>query len=127
MKLSSVLAELQQHQFTAARLRALAEERRLRTELRKKLLDLALLLDQYECWLDQHQLEDANRLLDFAATALRRTNPGQVPCLAIAGFWLDGFAEMTPQEQDLLAAIVPFCQSATLAFCLENESAEPSS
>ena len=37
-------------------------------------------------------------------------------------FWLDGFAEMTPQELDLLAAILPFCKRATLAFCLENES-----
>ena len=28
---------------------------------------------------------------------------------------------MTPQELDLLAAVVPFCDRATLAFCLENE------
>ena len=30
---------------------------------------------------------------------------------------------MTPQELDLLAAILPFCEHATLAFCLENEPA----
>ena len=35
--------------------------------------------------------------------------------------WLDGFAEMTPQEHALLAAVIPFCQGATLAFCLETE------
>jgi ATP-dependent helicase/nuclease subunit B len=34
---------------------------------------------------------------------------------------------MTPQELDLLAAVVPFCGRATLAFCLENESAAETS
>src|ERR1039458_2931063 len=34
---------------------------------------------------------------------------------------------MTPQELDLLAAILPFCGRATLAFCLENEPAAANS
>ena len=29
---------------------------------------------------------------------------------------------MTPQELDLLAAVLPFCERATLAFCLENRA-----
>ena len=41
--------------------------------------------------------------------------------MVLAGLWLDGFAEMTPQELDLLAALAPFCQQMTLAFCLENQ------
>ena len=45
----------------------------------------------------------------------------------VNSLWLDGFAEMTPQELDLLAAILPLCERATLAFCLENEpKADPS-
>ncbi|HKQ38649.1 MAG TPA: PD-(D/E)XK nuclease family protein, partial [Verrucomicrobiae bacterium] len=36
------------------------------------------------------------------------------------GLWMDGFAEMTPCEVDLLASIVPHCEHATLAFCLDH-------
>ena len=41
--------------------------------------------------------------------------------------WLDGFAEMTPQELDLLAAILPFCENATLAFCLDESGEKENS
>src|SRR5208282_2367880 len=44
----------------------------------------------------------------------RTPNPGP----QIQSLWLDGFAEMTPQELDLLAALLPHCDRATLAFCL---------
>ena len=54
LELSTVLAELQQHQFTAATLRGLAQNKKLRPELHDKLLDLALLLDNYEQWLRKH-------------------------------------------------------------------------
>lgn len=114
--LSQLLRELQQHQITPEKLRALVEEKKLRAELRDKLFDLALLHENYSSWLAENKLQDANCLLDFATEALRDE-------FRISGLWLDGFAEMTPQELDLLAAIVPFCESATLAFCLD-ESAE---
>ncbi len=47
--------------------------------------------------------------------------------LQITGLWLDGFAEMTPQEINLLHAVLPFCSAATLAFCLDSapETAPP--
>ena len=45
----------------------------------------------------------------------------------LSGLWLDGFAEMTPQELELLAAVVPRCEHATLAFCLEAEPREDAS
>ena len=38
--------------------------------------------------------------------------------------WLDGFAEMTPQELTLLAALAPFCEKLTLAFCLDPEQTD---
>ncbi|MGB7767998.1 MAG: PD-(D/E)XK nuclease family protein [Verrucomicrobiia bacterium] len=119
-QLSRLLGELQQHQFTLAKLRALAARLGERRELQDKLHDLALLGDAYARWLAEHGLQDGNRLLDTAAEALHSKSAiGHRP-LAISGLWLDGFAEMTPQELDLLAALLPHCQRATLAFCLES-------
>ena len=129
-QLSQLLGELQQHQFTPAKLRALAQRENLSRELRDKLHDLALLHEAYASWLAEHELQDANRLLDFATEALKKS----VKCeersasavftshfpLLTSHLWLDGFAEMTPQELNLLAAILPFCENATLAFCLDE-------
>ena len=120
---AALLGELQQHQFTPARLRALADRlRRMRRELRDKLHDLALLLRSL-CPLAGRgtNCRTPNSLLDFATDALRQ-NP-RIPAFQHSGFpelWLDGFAEMTPQELDLLAAVLPYCDRATLAFCLET-------
>src|SRR5439155_22393570 len=103
--------------------RSFAQNKNLRTELRDKLDDLALLLENYSGWLTENKLQDSNRLLDFATDALRSKSAIRDSRFTIQQLWLDGFAEMTPQELDLLAAILPFCESATLAFCLD-ESAE---
>ncbi len=65
-ELGALLAELQQHQFTPARLRELAARGNLRREFRDKLHDLALLHEAYTSWLAEHELNDANHLLDFA-------------------------------------------------------------
>ncbi|HTX21579.1 MAG TPA: PD-(D/E)XK nuclease family protein [Candidatus Aquilonibacter sp.] len=130
-QLSQLLRELQQHQIAPAKLRVLAQNKNLRAELRDKLADLALLHENYSGWLAENELQDANRLLDVATEALKKSVKCEVrsagaavtshfPLLA-SHLFLDGFAEMTPQELDLLAAIVPFCENATLAFCLESE------
>jgi ATP-dependent helicase/nuclease subunit B len=37
----------------------------------------------------------------------------------IEGLWVDGFAELTPQELELLAGLMTHCGQATLTFCLE--------
>ncbi len=120
-ELGTLLAELQQHQFSPAKLRALAEEIKMRRELRDKLHDLALLSEKYADWLREHELQDANNLLDFAAAALRGNFRFPLSAFCFSGLWLDGFAEMTPQELALLAAVVPLCERVTLAFCLETE------
>jgi ATP-dependent helicase/nuclease subunit B len=70
-QLSQLLSELQQHQFTPAKLRALSARPNLRRELQDKLHDLALLLDTYKHWLAKHELRDTNRLLDVATETLR--------------------------------------------------------
>jgi len=126
-ELGGQLAELQQHQFGPTRLRTLAANDSLRPELRDKLNDLALLLDKYADWLKKHTLQDANNLLDFATARLRSESNPRQSGLQIEQIWMDGFAEMTPQEHALLAAIIPFCQQATLAFCLETEPTPTSS
>ena len=119
-ELGTQLAELQQHQFTPAKLRSLAQNKKVRAELRDKLDDLALLLENYTSWLAEHELLDANCLLDFATAALRDEFKIKYSKLKIQNLYLDGFAEMTPQEMNLLAAVVPFCESATIAFCLDE-------
>jgi ATP-dependent helicase/nuclease subunit B len=121
--LSQLLRELQQHKITPEKLRVLAEKKNLRAELRDKLNDLALLRENYSGWLAENKLQDANHLLDFATDGLRAEFRIPNSEFRISRLWLDGFAEMTPQELDLLAAIIPFCENATLAFCLD-ESAE---
>jgi len=126
-ELSALLNEFQQQQLAPAGLRALAAENDLRRELRDKLHDLALLHETYTDWLTEHALRDANRLLDFATDALRNEFKVKNSKLKIEHLWLDGFAEMTPQELDLLAAVMPFCTNATLAFCLDEPDTEENS
>jgi ATP-dependent helicase/nuclease subunit B len=122
-EVSRLLNEFQQNQLLPLKLRAFVENKNLRAELRDKLRDLALLHERYSEWLVENKLQDASCLLD-AATEMLRANSSN-PALRFSALWLDGFAEMTPQELDLLAAIVPFCERATLAFCLD-ESADTS-
>ena len=120
-ELGGQLAELQQQQFSPARLRALAGNDKLRPELRDKLYDLALLAEKYADWLAQHELQDVNCLLDIATERLRAAINQRNGPVIIDQLWMDGFAEMTPQEHALLAAVMPFCRQATLAFCLDTE------
>ena len=137
-QVSQLLNEWQQHQYTPAKLRALSQQTGLGRELQLKLRDLALLLGAYEDWLGERGLQEGNRLLDAATESLKTKPrsptsngaPGALPSsishppssLRISGLWLDGFAEMTPQELDLLAAILPHVERAVLAFCLDSES-----
>jgi ATP-dependent helicase/nuclease subunit B len=122
-ELGRLLNELQQHQITPAKLRALAQRNDLHRELRAKLQDLALLVEKYTDWLREHELQDGNHLLDFAADALHSQSAIHGSRFTIQHLWLDGFAEMTPQELDLLAAVIPACDRATLAFCLDESGA----
>ena len=126
-ELGAQLAELSEHSFTPAKLRTIAALPGLPRELQHKLQDLALLLEKYSEWLIQHQLQDASELLTLATAALREAARTTDPRVRIEGLWLDGFAEMTPQELGLLAAAMPFCDRATLAFCLVSEPAAEAS
>lgn len=113
-QLSQRLRECQRHHLTPDRLETLARSTELHPTLRAKLHDLALMARAYGDWLRAHDLRDAEALLAAAAEALL-TAPRR---LGMAGLWLDGFAELTAQELELLAALLPHCERATLAFCL---------
>ncbi len=121
-QLSGELRELQRHQLTTAKLRELSANASLPEVLRRKLHDLGLLLDAYTNWLSDHRLRDVDCLLGIAAEQLKTNVATQA--LSIDGLWLDGFAEMTPQELELLTAIAPHCGEVTLAFCLDREQAK---
>ena len=122
-QVSLLLREFQRHHLSPTRLDSLAARPDLASHLHDKLHDLALLLRAYADWLKSHDLRDANDLLDAATVTLRTPHSA----LRVSALWLDGFAEMTPQELELLAAVLPFCERATLAFCLEREpQSEPS-
>lgn len=123
-QLGGLLRELQRHQLGPERLAQLSEHAGLTPPLQAKLHDLALLLRAYQDWLKQQGLQDPNRLLDLATAELRRQNSKPGAPLRFGGLWLDGFAEMTPQELDFLAALAPQCEHATLAFCLEGRPRE---
>ncbi|MBM3875509.1 MAG: hypothetical protein FJ386_02170 [Verrucomicrobia bacterium] len=116
-QLSALLRELQRHQLAPEDLRTLGAK--CPPTLGAKLADLATLLRAYRGWLDHARLHDADSLLDLATVALRKAAPE--PPFRIPRLWLDGFAEMAPQELDLLAALAPFCERATLAFCIADD------
>lgn len=87
--------------------------------LSAKLHDLACVLEAYQEWLRAHRLHDTDSLLSLAAEALEQASAA--PELRLGGLWLDGFAQMTPQERRLVVAVLRRCPRATLAFCLEAE------
>ncbi len=122
-QLNRLLRELQRYHLTPDRLEGLIGKVSGSRHLEDKLHDLALLLRAYLDWLKEHGLQDTDCLLDLATAALADRQAPIKSTFCFEHLWLDGFAEMTPQELDLLAAVVSRCERATLAFCLEDKSA----
>jgi ATP-dependent helicase/nuclease subunit B len=123
-QLSGLLRELQQQRLSAEALLHLTDYPGASAPLRDKLHDVALLLRFYREWLHTNGLHDSEELLDAAAQTLRDGPKARDGIGGGIQLWLDGFAEMTPQELNLLAAFVPLCGRATLAFCLESAPTE---
>jgi ATP-dependent helicase/nuclease subunit B len=123
-QLSQLLRELQQYHLTPPRLEKLATEVGETNRLNAKLRDLASILRAYSEWLMTHQLQDADSLLDLAAAVLKDSQISNFK-FQIGGLWLDGFAQMTPQERQLVAAVVQCSEQSTLAFCLDTEPHQP--
>lgn len=120
-QLSEMLREFQRHGHTPERLAGLSARWPGERGLGGKLRDLSLLARAYREWLAAHQLHDAQSLPDHALDALHGAAHSQAPRarLDFEALWLDGFAELTPQELALLAAVIPFSDEAHLAFCLD--------
>ena len=126
-ELSRQLREFQEQGVTPSDLEQGADQPGVPRTLAGKLRDTAHLARAYAAWLQTQGLTDPDLLLDTAAAALQTARRiGRTP--AISGVWLDGFAEMTPQELHLLTEVVAAAGRATLAFCLEDlpgETVEP--
>lgn len=118
-ELSRWLRELQQQQVTPQRIQDAAQAVGEKEALAAKLHDTALLFEAYQQWLKDHALADADQFLPAATKKLRQRWQEGAP-LSIGGLWMNGFAELTPQEVDFLAALAPHCQQMTLAFCLDH-------
>jgi ATP-dependent helicase/nuclease subunit B len=111
-ELSLLWRELCEHNLGPAGLSE-AARRVSNPRLAAKLRDLAAIFGDYEEWLAAQRLRDGDELLDLAAEAA-----AALP--EIGGLWLDGFAQMTPQERRLLTAVLRKSANATLAFCLPS-------
>ncbi len=118
-QLSLVLAEFQRHGLAPASLTALAATIKGNDALGFKLQDLALLLQDYLDWLERHQLQDNERLLAAAAGLLSADAKGH-QAFHVGQIWVDGFAQLDPQEIELLTSLVAHCDKATLTFCLDQ-------
>ncbi len=120
-EIGQLLQDLARHQLNADALKSLASRSDLTPSLQKKLADLEILSRRYRDWLDHNQLKDPECLLELATEQVRRLGPleaTQHP-FWIDQLWLDGFGEMTPQELDLVTAVVRHTREATIAFCLD--------
>ncbi|MBU6401605.1 MAG: PD-(D/E)XK nuclease family protein, partial [Verrucomicrobia bacterium] len=144
-QLSELLREFQRYHWSPAVLDKLVQDLPADRPLANKLRDFSRLFEAYRAWLRAAGLQDADHLLDVAVEALGELPspepaatgvPGDDPSLTpsrmgaggnqsptgfrLAGLWLDGFAEMTPQELDLLAVVARCSDTVTLAFCLDR-------
>jgi ATP-dependent helicase/nuclease subunit B len=130
--LSEVLGELQRQKIGPEALLNMADPGAGDERLNDKLHDLALLLDGYLGWLRDRQLQDHLALLDLATSTLQALPPDNAADptgLAdrenlFDGLWLDGFAELTVQELELLTELVTRSRRSTLAFCLPSTTTD---
>jgi ATP-dependent helicase/nuclease subunit B len=118
-QLSKVLRELQRSGTAPEQLHALSVSGPTSELLSGKLHDLALLLKAYHQWVAGHGLQDQDELLIRAAAELAAARKSSRPLPKFGGLWMDGFAEMTSPEMNLLVELLPLCADSTLAFCLD--------
>ncbi len=128
-EIGSLLLDFQRHQIGEDYLQSLLSRPDLSKNLTRKLHDLALITQSYREWLAQSHLKDSEVLLELATQTLQTLSEhgATQPVFRIEELWLDGFAEMTPQEQTLLSTIIPHCARVNLAFCLDPKDLDSSS
>ncbi len=93
--------------------------------LRRKIHDLAVLLDEYQSWIKSKKILDTDHSLDQVIQAVRdwhRSHPQQT---LIQQIWLDGFTDLPPQHFELLSALADVTEQMTFAVCINtNELGE---
>lgn len=116
--LARAVAELRAHRVGSTQL---SEQRRLLLEagdphplLDQKLHDLALVMDRYEEYLGEG-VTDPDDLLHGAAARLPA-----LEALQGAHLWLDGFSGFTPQEYEVLAALLQVARRVSVALCVDG-------
>jgi ATP-dependent helicase/nuclease subunit B len=117
-QLSVLLREFQRNQVTPELLASMAGNTQNNLTLSSKLEDLSTILRDYMDWANQQGWQDADFLLTAATNRLAAATGGKQPFPRIAGLWVDGFSEWSLQELELLAALIPHCEHATITFCL---------
>jgi ATP-dependent helicase/nuclease subunit B len=123
-QLSLLLRELQSARVFPSKLRDILQSGKSNPVLDGKLHDLAIIQEAYREWLKRHRLQDADSLLEIASTTLAQADSPRQSGRSfpqVQSLWMDGFAQITEQELELLAALIPHCQRATIAFCIESE------
>ncbi|HZR17015.1 MAG TPA: PD-(D/E)XK nuclease family protein [Verrucomicrobiae bacterium] len=115
-QVNETLKQLQHAALDLEQLHALAARLGHSPGVQSKLHDLAVLLKAYQAWLSDHSLQDQEALLRTAAEALR-CHPHS---FRLEALWVDGFAEFSELELELLASIAPSCEAATFTFCLDR-------
>ena len=119
-QLSRELHSFQRHRVGPQLLERVAAQGEPGSGLGPKLRDLATLLQAYLDWLGTNQLQDTDALLSTAADTLRSTGSAHPEeSLRVSRLWIDGFSEFSEQELDLLTALLPNCDEATVTFCLD--------
>ena len=116
--LSEALRELQRQQLTPESLLDLAEQTQGLEGLSLKLQDLATLLRDYLDWLRAHELQDADRLLHFAA------NPSFSPSTAVTRWHLGGRLRGIFPARAGLAPRTPASRPAVHDYILSRQSAD---
>lgn len=116
--LARAVAELRSYRVGSTRL---AEQRQRLLEegdphplLDRKLHDLALVMGRYEEYLGEG-FTDPDDLLHGAAARLPA-----LEALKGAHVWLDGFSGFTPQEYEVLAALLQVARRVSVALCVDG-------
>ena len=122
-QLSQVLGELQKAGLDPDSLDLIAARVPHSEALTAKLHDFSIILREYLAWLGTHGLQDSDALLRAAANVLTANSSP----LRFETVWVDGFAEFTELELDLLCSLLPFCARAVVTFCVAPPGAHGTS
>jgi ATP-dependent helicase/DNAse subunit B len=124
-KLEATLRELRQHGHSGASLRTLADTRAgaaggaggMDAVMRRKLLDLAVLLEAWSKVVERPEAWDFEYVMHQAALAM-----GRAPLLAGARVWVDAISALTALELRMLAGLGLHAREVTITLLADPET-----